>query len=544
MCHLFQEKHKEKKHRKEKDRGQGERKEKDRYHRKDKHNKKHKREKRGERRKNEDRDNDKKQSSVQETHKNYKHANRKPEERGQNEAVKDIKPTDESVVRTFGHEGNANHKLDNKIPLLPRSTDSIGATGSKEKERNSLGGMFKKSAEATQDNHGMIQKTNSIAHANKKGIGRVFDSKSKIKNGKSLQVGSSEMHSRRKHNCNGVDIRQDNSNAQRSSEDVRTASQAVSGSGREENGRITPSPNTLQRAEEMEPDLEIYVQSAKGKNDGISIKGGMTGKENQSANNSCGKMNQQFIQNKDGEVEEKAKTNYCKAVKGKDRDGVVKKRKIEYKNKEKEMEKNGTVNEHKHEDLGAIKDKLDNLMCLGFLNEQKFTSDNIKKRKDFDAISSPHEQRMRTTKLPRVSPTKDEEICWPSQRITPYSSTELLDTNTHEIDRHMPQDGYKNAITSSHCSEEDIASVSSSGYKSNKGYLKQPHPDTKYLSQLYSIPSAPEFLDYINQDWLFSQDCDERKTVAFEAAESDQVWSDAQLIDTADVIALPYVVPL
>ena len=148
------------------------------------------------------------------------------------------------------------------------------------------------------------------------------------------------------------------------------------------------------------------------------------------------------------------------------------------------------------------------------------------------------------TKMLKVSPTKDEEICRHSQRITPCSSTELLDTNTHQIGWRKSQDGYNSAITASRCSEEDIASVSSSGYRSNKGYREQPHPDTKYLSQLYSTPPAQDFSGFIDQDWLFSQDCEGRKTAAFDAAESDQVWSDAHITYTAGVIALPYVVPL
>ncbi|CAM0144449.1 unnamed protein product [Urochloa decumbens] len=538
---LRKEKRKEKKRRKEKDRRKGERKENDRDHRKDKHNKKHKREKRRGRRKKEDTDKNKKQSLGQDTRNNYKHGNKKPEERGQNEAVKDMKPTDELIARTFVQD-NTNLKCDNNRSLLSLSTDSIGATSSEVKEGNLLGRMVKKSVEATQDNHGMVQKSDSIARASKKGMGRDIGSKGKIKNGKNLQVGSAEKHSRRKHSCKGVDIWQDNSNAQRSSEEVHTANPSVSESKREANGRITQSPNTWQKAKEMGPDPEISVHSSKGENGRIGTKGGMMGKENQSANNCHGKMNQQFVRNKDTEVE--WKTNYRKAVKGKDRDRVVKKRKTEYKNKENELGGNGTVNEHKHEDLGARDDHIDNLMRLGFVNEQNFTSDNIKKRKDFDANNSPHEHSMRITKLPRVSPTKDEEICRHSQRITSYGSTELLDTNTREIDWHKPQGGYNNASTGSHYSEDDVSSVSSSGYKKNKGHLKQPHPDTKYLSQLYSIPPAQDFSGYIDQDWLFSQDGDGWKTAAFEAAESDQIWSDAQLIDTADVIALPYVVPL
>ncbi|XP_062191529.1 uncharacterized protein LOC133895316 isoform X2 [Phragmites australis] len=547
---LKKEKRKEKKHKKDKHREKRERKEKNRDHRKDKRNKKHKREKRREKRKNRDRDKDKSQTLEQETQKNYDLGNRKPGERVQNEAVKHIKPTDELVTQIFGH---ASHKCNNARELLHGSTDSIGATGSKEKEWNSLSRMVKKSAQATQDNHGMVQKSDSIPHANKKGMRRGVDSKTRIKNGKSLQVGSPEKHSSRKPNCNGVDLPQDNSDTQRRSEGGHITSTVVSAAGRQANGRITPSPDTLQIAEEMGQYPEISAHSANGKSDRISTKG-MMGKENQSANNCHGKMDQQFVRSKDGAVEGKAKTeelrtNYCKGVKGKDRDLGVKKRKTEYKTKQKEMKKNGNVNEQKHEDLGALgasKNKVDDLMHLACLNEQKFGSDDIKKRKGLDANRSPHQHSMRTAKLPRMSPTNltcmDEEILQRSQGITTYSATELVGTNTCNIDQHKPQGSYN--ITGPHYSEEHIASVSPSGYESNKGYLKQPHPDTKYLSQVHSIPSTEDFPEYIDQDWLFPEDHVEWKTAKSEAAESCQVWSDAQLIDTAGVVALPYVVPL
>jgi hypothetical protein len=316
------------------------------------------------------------------TQKNCEHGNRKPGERGQNEAVKDIKPKFELVTQTFGQEANANHKCDNSRSLLPPNTDSVGATGSKEKERNPVGRMVKKYVEETRD-HGMVKKSSdSMVRANKKAMCRGFDSKAKIKNGKSLQVGSAEMHSRGNHGCNGVDVQHDNFNAQSSSEAVHTANPVVSDARREAHGRMTPNPNTLQKAKEMQPDPEISVHSVNGENDRISTKDGMKQKENRSANNCRGKMNQQFIQKKDGEVEGKAKT---KAVEGKDKDNRVLKKKTEYKNKEREMKKNGFVNEHKHENLGVRKNMEGNLMELGFHNE-KFTSDNIK-RKDLSTDS-------------------------------------------------------------------------------------------------------------------------------------------------------------
>lgn len=473
---LRKEKHKDKKHRKAKDGGKGETKEKGRDHRKDKHNRKHKRAKCGERKKNKDIYKDRNQT--------LRH--KKPKENEQHESVKDIIPSDELVIRIFGQGDHTDHKY-NYTELLPWSTDSIGCTGSKEKERNLLGRMVKKSAQGTEDNYGMVQKSDSIAHANKEGMGKGIDSRTEIKNGKSLQDRSAEMHSTRRYNCNGVGVCHDNSDTQRSSGGVHTAT-----------GRVTPNPNTFQRMEETGQDPNISVHSANVKNDRSGTKG--MGEENQCANNFRHKMDWQFARDKDGAVQGKAKGNYRKGLEGKDRDSVVKKRKTECKNKEKEVEKNGTVNEQRHEDLGASKDKVDNLVPLGCLNEQKFASD-ISKMKDFYPNSSPHGQ--------------------------------------HEF-----QHSYNNGITGSRYSEEQMPSVSSSGYESNKGYLKQPHPDTKYLSQVHCIPSTQDFSEYIDQDWLFSVDHVRRKTVALEAVESRQVWSDAQLIDTADVIAMPYVVPL
>uniref|UniRef100_A0A0A9G3Q4 Uncharacterized protein n=1 Tax=Arundo donax TaxID=35708 RepID=A0A0A9G3Q4_ARUDO len=60
---------------------------------------------------------------------------------------------------------------------------------------------------------------------------------------------------------------------------------------------------------------------------------------------------------------------------------------------------------------------------------------------------------------------------------------------------------------------------------------------------MHFIP-AVDFPEYIDQDWLFPEDHVERKRAKSVAAELRQVWSDAQLINTADVVAFPYVVPL
>jgi hypothetical protein len=76
---------------------------------------------------------------------------------------------------------------------------------------------------------------------------------------------------------------------------------------------------------------------------------------------------------------------------------------------------------------------------------------------------------------------------------------------------------------------------------------RPPHPDCKYLSQIYNIPEAPqmtEWPEHDGEDLLFNQGIQSRKPNSEpEADGAFQVWAQALKIDPADVIALPYVIP-
>ncbi|TVU04965.1 hypothetical protein EJB05_48110 [Eragrostis curvula] len=527
---LKKESHKGKKHKKENDRDKGERKQKFREKGerkgKDRDHKKLKREKRRERRKSNNRDKQNHQTMKKETQKNDDFGNRRPEERRQNEAVKDIKRADEFP----GQEVHTNHKVNSTSELLTRSAKGIGATASK--EESSLSRMVKKSGHAAQHYHWMVQKNDGTAHTDKKGMADHVGSKTRLKNGKSPQVGSGEKHSSRRHSGKLVDLLQDNSYTQRSSEGVRDANAVVSegvrdakavvsGAGTEPNGRVTPSPNTLQRAEGRKDSVHSNTKD-------------LIRKGNHSSKNHHGNTDLQLEQITCDAVEGEAKIkqvkgNYLKCVEGKDGDQYVKKRKNNSSNKVKTMERSGDLNEQ---------NKVDRPMA----------SDDIKKRKNLDANSSLREHGMKTTKLPRMSPTNitcvNGKVTPYSQRTAPYPSSELAGGNAQELDWHNPQDGYRNGITASHYLEQQKVYVSSSGDDSNKGYPKPSHLDTMYLSQVYSIPPRGDISENIDQDWLFSENHVERNTATFEAAESQEVWSHAHLIDTADVVAFPYVVPL
>lgn len=75
--------------------------------------------------------------------------------------------------------------------------------------------------------------------------------------------------------------------------------------------------------------------------------------------------------------------------------------------------------------------------------------------------------------------------------------------------------------------------------------MKPPHPDAKYLSQVLSLPKV-EWSDVDDQKWLFSREDHQAKNPKYISPgieESEQVWAEALRIESADVIALPYVIP-
>ncbi|KAG1331525.1 putative RNA-binding protein 25-like [Cocos nucifera] len=77
-----------------------------------------------------------------------------------------------------------------------------------------------------------------------------------------------------------------------------------------------------------------------------------------------------------------------------------------------------------------------------------------------------------------------------------------------------------------------------------KASVKPPHPDTKFLSQIYSVPKMEEWPEYDNQYWLFSSNFPGPKPRAtLEAEETSHVWAKGLQIESADVFALPFVIP-
>ena len=72
-----------------------------------------------------------------------------------------------------------------------------------------------------------------------------------------------------------------------------------------------------------------------------------------------------------------------------------------------------------------------------------------------------------------------------------------------------------------------------------------PHPDTKYLSQILSVPKLDE-PDYDVEEWLFNSNSSSTREPEVEPSGIDetlQVWARALWLKPIDVYALPYVIP-
>ncbi|KAL1557509.1 hypothetical protein AAHA92_08076 [Salvia divinorum] len=78
--------------------------------------------------------------------------------------------------------------------------------------------------------------------------------------------------------------------------------------------------------------------------------------------------------------------------------------------------------------------------------------------------------------------------------------------------------------------------------KAAKTPTKAPHPDMKYLSQILTVPEV-EWPHTDDQEWLFDRQDSETKRPRLASPETEQVWSEAVCLKSADVTALPYVIP-
>lgn len=156
------------------------------------------------------------------------------------------------------------------------------------------------------------------------------------------------------------------------------------------------------------------------------------------------------------------------------------------------------------------------------------------------------ENDLHPTKLPRLASSSQMplENGKNSERREGYSSERLGETNYRkgEINKEHKINGTVKVQPSTVISMRMSAPLEP--LVDCEASNRPPHPDSIRLNQLLSIPKMEEWSDFDDQEWLFSSNSIHSKPTAPDAAaETTQVWSEALRIESADVIALPYVIP-
>ncbi|XP_026387807.1 pre-mRNA-splicing factor CWC22 homolog isoform X2 [Papaver somniferum] len=241
-----------------------------------------------------------------------------------------------------------------------------------------------------------------------------------------------------------------------------------------------------------------------------------------------------------------------KKSKGKDKDRDKEKEKT--KEREKAKDKGGSLNNKQDKLIGSGKDIIDTLKPLPLpkdINNGASMEGSSRKRKEPEANGFLHENESRPNKLLKpvlpVHPIVENGRKLEPSQIATQGAPEIkqgpgnnlkVDNKEHKVNglteaQPTSINSTKSSLVSSHASENGVAST------------KPPHPDAKYLSQILSIPKIEEWSDFDDQDWLFGENTQLKKPRggSFGVEERPQVWAEAVRIESADVCALPYVIP-
>lgn len=225
------------------------------------------------------------------------------------------------------------------------------------------------------------------------------------------------------------------------------------------------------------------------------------------------------------------------------------------KSKEKKAEKEKAKEKVKHEDrkdrtVEVPKDHINTLNIRPIQipqdNEKSHSmEDNPRKRKDCETNGFLHDNVL-SNKLPKPTLSSHPLIAngkksEPGQPISPFATPMPRGSNNIMWDKKvLIANGLLPSVSSTSLSTPRVKSK-----ENGESSQKPTHPDAKYLSKILTVPKMNDLPDFDDQEWLFSSDSQGKKpkTVTSGVDGSPQVWDRALRIDSADICALPYVIP-
>ncbi|KAJ0035444.1 hypothetical protein Pint_25504 [Pistacia integerrima] len=268
--------------------------------------------------------------------------------------------------------------------------------------------------------------------------------------------------------------------------------------------------------------------------------------------------------------------------KEKDRDKEKKKEeKAKMKSEHKKVEKDILKDKKKNDLLGTHDMKT--LRLPNSSDKNAISEANIRKRKDSETNGFYHANDNRPNKLPRPSSsphssTETNKLTRPISSSHPLTETNVVPRPTsspHPLtgngkilepgqtsalftsDRqasanNLKADNKERKVNGMISSQPLSVSTAKSLFTTVQAdqiaevSMNPPHPDTKYLNQILSVPKREELSKDHDLEWLIhgsDSQLQKPKVISAGNDEMPEVWAEAMRIESADVCALPYVIP-
>ncbi|KAL8525279.1 hypothetical protein ACS0TY_014782 [Phlomoides rotata] len=259
--------------------------------------------------------------------------------------------------------------------------------------------------------------------------------------------------------------------------------------------------------------------------------------------------------------------------KQKDRD---KESQAKEKDKEKEKKKdvkteNKKNNQNQSKDVGRndfggftgnkTTDLLKDTNCTAAANEG-----NIRKRKDMSSNGFLHESEIRPNKMQRPGP---HQLIENGRKLEPSQTPTKSPHDKHAVPSSVGVNSIERLTNGIIVAPKPSPSMQKAKAEASKKPLKEshhmrkplkvpkvedliaeasrrpPHPDSKYMLEVLTVPKMEEWSENDDQDWLVSKkSCSRKPNVGpIGVKEYPPVWSETVHIESADVYALPYVIP-
>ncbi|TYI91905.1 hypothetical protein E1A91_D02G028700v1 [Gossypium mustelinum] len=183
-------------------------------------------------------------------------------------------------------------------------------------------------------------------------------------------------------------------------------------------------------------------------------------------------------------------------------------------------------------------------------NKGVVAEENLRKRKDLEKNGFFHVDDIKPNKLPKTS--SSQPLTGNGRTLEPCQAPIPLTLDSKGAGTSLKVDNKERKVNG--IIEAQLLSVSPPKQLSSSAQASQidevsirpPHPDLKYLSQVLSVPKMEQWSDFDDQSWLFHsiESQSKKPKVGFsEIDEPPQVWAEALQIESADVCALPYIIP-